>query len=523
VRRHLLLFLALPVLAACTSVVQGQPTPGTVLEQRGPAGVVPAGLERFYGQQLGWEDCAPYATTGSTRAAYKNKKNIECARIEVPLDYAKPTEKTIKIGLLRQRATSSGQRIGSLLINPGGPGGSGMAAAASMAKDVGNSDLGAHFDLVGFDPRGVGASEPNVRCLTDAERDAERLDLDLDTSPAGVAQTEAENKGYADKCTERNGADFLATVGTRDVVKDMDVMRSALGDAKLSFIGYSYGTRIGSEYAEAFPANVRALVLDGAVDPTQSEADSLVAQGAGFQKAFNAFATWCAARQDCALGSDPVKANTEFRNLTLPLAQRPIDVDGRKLSYTDAITGAIQAMYSEQLWSPLNSGLTELKNNRGSTLMLLADTYYDRDQEGKYASITDAFQAIKCVDDQRLTDRALLTDIARRYKEAAPFLDDGNPPAAALDSCAFWPVPPTATPHVPKADGVPPILVVSTTGDPATPYEAGVNLAKALKGGLVTFQGNQHTVYLQGNACVDSAGNDYLINLKLPPTGTTCS
>jgi pimeloyl-ACP methyl ester carboxylesterase len=523
VRRQLLLFLALPVLAACTTVMPGRAAPGTEIEQRGPAGVVPAGLERFYGQSLGWEDCAPYATTGSTSAAFKNKSNIECARLEVPLDYTKPTGKTIKIGLLRQRATSPDQRIGSLLINPGGPGGSGMAAAASMAKDVGKTDLGARFDFVGFDPRGIGASEPSVRCLTDTERDEDRLDLDVDTSPAGIAQTEAENKAYADKCAQRNGPDFLENVGTRDVVRDLDVMRSALGDAKLSFIGYSYGTRIGSEYAEAFPANVRALVLDGAVDPTQSEADSLVAQGAGFQKAFTAYATWCAARKDCPLGADPAKANAAFRDLTLPLIQHPVDVEGRKLSYTDAITGAIQAMYSEQLWSALNAGLTELKNNRASTLMLLADTYYDRDEQGKYSSITDAFTAVKCVDDPRQTDKAVLADIARKYKEAAPFLDDGNPPAAALDPCAYWPVPPTATPHTPKADGVPPILVVSTTGDPATPYEAGVNLAKALGGGLITFQGNQHTVYLQGNTCVDTAGNDYLINLKLPASGTTCS
>ncbi|MET1076033.1 MAG: alpha/beta hydrolase, partial [Umezawaea sp.] len=246
-------------------------------------------------------------------------------------------------------------------------------------------------------------------------------------------------------------------------------------------------------------------------------------QGAGFQQAFTAFATWCAARKDCALGTDPAKANTAFRDLTLPLVQRPVDVSGRKLSYSDAITGAIQAMYSQEYWTALNAALTELKNNRGSTLLLLADAYYDRDEQGVYSSITDAFTAIKCVDDPRQTDRAVLADIARRYKEAAPFLDDGNPPASPLDACTFWPVPPTATPHVPKADGLPPILVVSTTGDPATPYEAGVNLAKALGGGLLTFQGNQHTVYLQGVKCVDTAGTDYLINLKLPAAGTTCS
>ncbi len=515
-----MLFLVLPVLASCTTVVTGSPTAGTALEQRGPAGTVPTGLERFYGQQLAWEDCGEYATTGSTRSQYKNKKNIECARLEVPLDYTKPTGETIKVGLLRRKAT--GDRIGSLIINPGGPGASGMSAAAGLGAQVGRSALGERFDLVGFDPRGIGASQPQVRCLTDAERDTERLDVDIDTSPAGVAQTEAENKTFAEKCATTTGADFLANVGTRDVVRDLDVMRSALGDAKLTYLGYSYGTHIGAGYAAAFPANVRALVLDGAVDPTQNQVESLIAQAAGFQKAFDAFAAWCAKRQDCALGTDPAGASKAFRDLTLPLAQRPVDVGSRKLSYNDAITGAIQAMYTEDLWGPLNSGLTELKNNQGEVLMQLADAYFDRDNDGKYSTITDAFTAVKCVDEPRVTDRAVLDDVARRYKAAAPFLDDGNPAVGALDSCAFWPVPPSVQETKPVA-GLPPTLVISTTGDPATPYQAGVNLAKALGGGLLTFEGNQHTVYLQGNECVDPIGDKYLIDLKLPDAGKVCS
>ncbi|WP_439423216.1 alpha/beta hydrolase [Saccharothrix sp. HUAS TT10] len=516
----MMLLLALPLLASCTSVLPGSPTAGTALERRGPAGAVPAGLERFYGQQLGWEDCAPYATTGSSTTLFKNKKSIECTRLEVPLDYAEPEGRTIRVGLLRQRA--AGDRIGSLIINPGGPGASGMAAAASLGTQVKGSPVGDSFDLIGFDPRGVGASEPQVRCLTNEERDADRLDTDVDTSPSGVAETEAENKAYAEKCAEATGVDVLANIGTRDVVRDLDVMRSALGDEKLTYLGYSYGTHIGAAYAQAFPGNVRALVLDGAVDPTQNQVESLIAQGAGFQKAFDAFAAWCATRQDCALGSDPAKANQAFRELTLPLVQRPVAVGERKLSYNDAITGAIQAMYSEELWAPLNAGLTELKNNRGDVLMLLADNYFDRDKEGRYSTITDAFVAVKCVDEPRITDRAVLDDVARRYKAAAPFLDDGQPAAGALDSCAFWPVPPTVQEQEPVS-GLPPVLVISTTGDPATPYEAGVSLAKELGGGLLTFEGNQHTVYLQGNSCVDDAGDEYLIGLELPAEGTRCS
>ncbi|HUQ56572.1 alpha/beta hydrolase [Lentzea sp.] len=518
--RLLSVLLVIPLLASCTSVIEGGAKPGVSLEKAGPAGTVPAGLEKFYGQQLGWQECASFATTGSSRQAYGSKRDVECTRVQVPLDYAKPDGDTITIGALRLKAT--GQKIGSLLINPGGPGASGMAAAAGMVADYRKTDLGKRFDLVGFDPRGIGASEPAVRCLTGQERDAERLDLDLDTSPAGIAQTEQENKAYADKCAAgtKFGASMLANLGTRDVVKDMDVLRSALGDAKLSYVGYSYGTRIGTEYAETFPQNVRALVLDGAVDPAQDPLASLVAQAAGFQKAFDEFVKWCREKGDCPLSDD---ANTSFRNLTTPLIQKPVDVGDRKLSYNDAITATIQALYSEQLWPVLLNGLTELRNGKGRVLLALADAYYDRDDQGQYSTITDAFSAVHCVDDPRLTDKNALLEAAKAYKAAAPFLDDGNPPGAALDSCAFWPAPVTARTDPPKADGIPPLLVISTTGDPATPYQAGVNLAKALNSRLLTFEGVQHTVFLQGEKCVDDAGVKYLIDQTLPADGTRCA
>jgi pimeloyl-ACP methyl ester carboxylesterase len=518
--RLLSVLLVIPLLASCTSIIEGAAKPGVSLEKAGPAGTVPAGLEKFYGQQLGWQDCAPFATTGSSRSAYGSKRDVECTRLEVPLDYAKPDGDTITIGVLRYKAT--GQKIGSLLINPGGPGGSGMAAAAGMVSDYRKTDLAKRFDLIGFDPRGIGASDPAVKCLTGPERDADRLDLDTDTSPAGIAQTEQENKAYAEKCAAgtKFGASMLANLGTRDVVKDMDVLRSALGDAKLSYVGYSYGTRIGTEYAETFPQNVRALILDGAVDPTQDQLASLVAQAAGFQKAFDEFVKWCREKGDCPLADD---ANTSFRQLTTPLIQKPVTVGDRKLSYNDAITAAIQALYSEQLWPLLLDGLKELKNGRGRVLMTLADAYLDRDDQGNYSTITDSFNAVHCVDDQRLTDKNALLDTAKKYKEAAPFLDDGNPPGATLDSCAFWPVPVTARTDPPKADGIPPLLVISTTGDPATPYEAGVNLAKALNSRLLTYEGVQHTVFLQGVGCVDNAGVKYLIDQTLPADGTRCA
>ncbi|GGM64628.1 alpha/beta hydrolase [Longimycelium tulufanense] len=509
--------------AACTSSGPTDPGPPQPhAESRGPAGSVPAGLDGFYGQALTWEDCKGYATTAEDRVAFA-RQGLECARLRVPLNYDAPQGRSITLGLLRRPAGDQPNRIGALVLNPGGPGASGMSAAANLAHTVSGSELGKRFDFVGFDPRGVGASEPQVRCLTDQERDEERLDLDVDNSPEGVARTEAEEQDYARKCAERTGREMLSHVGTRDVANDLDVLRSALGDEKLSYLGYSYGTRIGTAYAEAFPENVRALVLDGALAPEQDPVAELVAQGAGFQRAFDAFAAWCAKQQQCALGSDPARAVPIFRKLVDPLVDKPADAgDGRKLSYNDATTGVIQALYAESLWQTLNRGLAELALGRGMTLMKLADTYYGRGSDGHYSTITDAFTAVRCVDDARLTDKAKRLEADRRYREAAPFLDDGRGPSSALDTCAFWPVPPTRDQRVPDPGQLPTTLVISTTGDPATPYQAGVDLARALGARLLTYEGEQHTVFLQGVSCVDQATIRYLTDLE-PPTGdTTC-
>ncbi len=510
-------------LAACTSSGKTEP-PAPTTESHPPSGPVPAGLERFYGQSLSWADCAPYATSEDSRSAFQ-AKDVQCARLTVPLDYAKPAGDTITLGLLRRKAT--GERIGALVVNPGGPGASGMVAAAGLAKPAAGTGLGKRFDLVGFDPRGIGASQPAIHCLTDAERDADRADdSETDGSSAGVLKQESQEKDFAAKCAQRtdDGTGMLANVGTRDVVKDLDVLRSVLGDEKLTYLGYSYGTRIGSAYAEAFPRNVRAMVLDGAVDPEQDAVESLVAQGQGFGTAFTQFAKWCTAQQDCALGADAGGAVKAFQDLVRPLIDFPVPVgDGRKLSYEDATTGVIQALYQESLWDTLNTGLNELKQQRGATLEKLADIYNERDSDGRYGTTQDAFTAIRCVDDPRVTDPAVILKAQEEYVKVAPFLDDGRPASAARDACAFWPVPNTSEPHVPNVEGLAKTLVISTTNDPATPYQAGVNLAKGLKGALLTYEGTQHTVFLQGVKCVDEAGTDYLVDGTLPPDGKRCS
>jgi pimeloyl-ACP methyl ester carboxylesterase len=399
-----------------------------------------------------------------------------------------------------------------------------MALVPALSRRLADSPVTERFDLVGFDPRGVGASLPAINCLTDADWEAERADLDVDPSPAGVEQTETENRWFAERCTARSGGvQVLAHVGTREVVKDLDILRAVLGDGKLTYLGFSYGTRIGSAYAEAFPQRVRAMVLDGALDPTETTEDQSVAQAVGFQQAFLAYATDCARRRGCPVGQDPAAATAAFQALTRPLIDRPARAGSRTLSFTDAVTAANQALYVSRLWPVLSRGISALASGDGTILLTLADSYFQRAPDGRYGSLIEAFITVSCVDGQRTTDRASQAELVRRVNEAAPFRDSGRGAVAALEPCAFWPVPPTSEPHVPQVDGLPMTLVISTTGDPATPYEAGVTLAKALHGELLTFEGNQHTVALQGNRCVDDVVTEYLIDLRAPAGEPRCS
>jgi pimeloyl-ACP methyl ester carboxylesterase len=487
--------------------------------------VVPAGLARFYGQTLSWGRCGPYAQTPDEKKSYQNS-SLQCARLRVPLNYSKPHGKTVTLGLLRYPAASGRKRIGSLVVNPGGPGASGMQAAAALAAKVRDTPLHKHFDLVGFDPRGVGASRPQIRCFTDAKQDAVRgRDLDVPTSPKAVARYEHEQRAYARACASRtkDGKAFLEHLGTKTVAQDMDVLRSALGDKKLNFLGFSYGTRLGTSYAEQYPKNVRAMVLDGAVDPSQTQAEADVAQAKGFQAAFEKFAAWCSQQQRCALGTHPSKATQAFRKLVRPLIKKPVSLpDGRRLTYDDATIAATQALYSKQYWKYLNQGLEQLKTGKGQVLMILADLYYGRGPQGHYSTLQDAFHAIQCVDHQPMTNRAKIKATERKYNKAAPFLDDGKPPTGERDACAYWTVPPSSKPHLPHVSGLTPVLVVSTTHDPATPYKAGVDLAKALGGRLLTYRGTQHTAFLDHSECVNKVGIRYLVGLHLPPRGKTC-
>ncbi len=484
----------------------------------------PKALEKFAGQKLDWGSCTPFGGTQSAKRAFGDKA-FDCAKLTVPLDYLKPDGATASIGVLRHKAKKADQRIGSLVVNPGGPGGSGVSMAARISKSSTAATLAARFDIVGFDPRGVGTSEPRLVCLNDAERDADRADdSESDVTPRGVAKQLDDAKDYGAKCAERtkHGVEMLANIGTRDVVRDLDILRSVLGDEKLTYLGFSYGTQIGTAYAEAYPDKVRALVLDGAVDPELDTAESLVTQMTGFQNTFNEFGKWCAAREDCALGRHPGAVTTAFQDLVQPLVTDPVPAGDRKLSFEDAITGTSAALYSQDAWKFLNDGLNEIKRRSGKTLVALADNYYGREADGRYTGILDVYFAVRCVDSTRISDRRVIDGAHERMRQGAPFLVGGTPDTSELDICAAWPVPATSEVHRPNVAGLPQPLIISTTNDPATPHASGVNLARDLKGALLTFEGAQHTVFLEGNQCVDSAGFAYLIDGKVPAPDTRC-
>jgi pimeloyl-ACP methyl ester carboxylesterase len=499
-RSGVLVAVSLLALTGCSKLIDGRavisaPRPGTPIQ---------------------WAPCKPASTDQS-----RIPPGAECGMLSVPVDYNKTDGDVAQIAMIRFKAT--GQKIGSLIVNPGGPGESGVEAAASLIPTLPQS-VRDRFDLVGFDPRGVANSTPAVWCNSDADNDRLRADPQVDYSPAGVEHIEKETKEFVQRCVDKMGKEFLENLGTANVAKDLDSMRAALGDEKLTYLGYSYGTRIGSAYAEAFPDKVRAMILDGAVDPNADPIEADIRQAAAFQQAFNDYAADCAQSPDCPLGTDPAKAVEVYRSLVAPLVDKPAKTkDPRGLSYSDAIVGTILPLYSPSLWRHLTQALSELKDGKGDTMLTLADLYMGRDAQGHYNNSTDVRVAVNCVDQPAVSDRAKTVEEDRRSREVAPFLSYGEFTGhAPLETCAFWPVPPTSTPHEIKVNGLPPILVVSTTNDPATPYQAGVDLAKQLGGTLLTFDGTQHTVVFQGNACVDEIAARYLVDVTVPPPNTRC-
>ena len=482
----------------------------------------PVELARFYEQDLSFGSCAGYATTGADEQLFASDPRFECARLEVPLDYADPGGATGQVAMLRVPAR--GESMGSLVLNSGGPGGTGMNFAAALATSLARSPVTERFDLIGFDPRGVGATSPAVDCFTDEEVRAGTAPQAEFLLSAGTL-TEDGARQLVERCAQGSGGEqALAAIATRDTVRDMDVLRAALGEEQLNFLGQSYGTRIGAFYAAEYPQRVRAMVLDGAIDPRLGLVERRLSQFAGFQRSFEQMAADCATRAGCPLGPDAARATQVFQGIVRPLLDRPLPTaDGPGFTYNDAVGLVISGLYLSQAWPTITQGLAELKEGRPDTLLRLGRLLSGPDDGGRLGNFSEAAYAIVCMDEDRLTVEQA-REVRGRIYEVAPFADPGRGVEGARDSCAAWPAPPKPTyPFPDRVKGVAPTLVVSITGDPTTPYDAGIRLAEALGGSLLTVEGEQHTVVAAGtNACVADIAAAYLVDLRTPPAGTRC-
>ncbi|MFB6515770.1 alpha/beta hydrolase [Streptomyces virginiae] len=470
---------------------------------------------------LKWGDCeAPTAAQGGGQAP---SKDWQCATLDVPLDYAKPEGETIPIALIRAKARDQKNRLGSLVFNFGGPGGSGISTLPGAAKEY--EALRARYDLVSFDPRGVGGSDP-VLCENDKQLDQY---FSEDSSPETPEEEKAfvENiRAYQEAC-EKNSAKLLPHVGTENAARDLDRIRQALGDEKLNYFGISYGTELGGVYAHLFPKNVGRAVFDAVVDPTKTAEESALGQAKGFQLALGNFAQDCVDRGDeCRLqGSTPKEIEANIIKLQKALAAKPIPgIGDRMLTETQATNGIAQALYSQELWPLLEQGLDEAEGGQGQLLMALSDALNGRDQQGRYSNIGAANTAINCVDDkERYTLEQTKAKLAE-FRAASPVF--GDLLGWAMMSCTGWPVAGTwETPDV-SAPGSEPILVIGNTGDPATPYEGAHKMVERLGPGVgveLTYKGEGHGAYNSGDPCVQKAVNTYLLDGEPPADGTVCT
>ncbi len=440
---------------------------------------------------------------------------FQCATLPVPLNPADSTGPTIGLALDRKPAT--GRKIGSLLVNPGGPGASGVDALPGIYQQL-SPDLRQHFDIVGFDPPGVGHSE-GVTCLDNNGLAAYyHLDPAPDT-PAGLASLVTANQQFAAGCQTRSGA-VMPYVSTVVAAHDMDLIRAALGDAKLTYLGFSYGTFLGATYAEEFPTRIRAMVLDGAIDPTLESVTALDQQSAALEQGLNEFFAWCSSDPSCSWkpSGDALQA---YEALLARVRATPLAADGtgRTVGPAELLYGTADALYSQQTWPDLGDALQETQGGNGTLMLALFDDYTERNPNGSYSDIAEAETAVDCLDDP---------------VPPAPQVEAGAAAAAAAApvfgvmnlygdlTCDVWPVKPTGGPHAITAAASPPIVVVGSTGDPITPYPWAQHLASMLShGDLLTRIGYGHTAY-GDSTCIDNQLDVYLVDLRPPAPGTRC-
>jgi len=452
------------------------------------------GLARYAEQQINWQPCV---------------RDLVCASVLVPLDYDDPDGTAITLALAKRPATGK-DRLGSLFINPGGPGGPGRNYVAYFEAEGLE-----RYDVVGWDPRGVGGSTP-VQCY--GSTDLDRF-LSVDVSPDDATEERAllaETYAFGQSCLAQSG-ELLQHVSTEETVRDLDVLRGLVGDEQLHYFGASYGTKIGALYAELFPARVGRLVLDGAVNISGQE----VSQLEGFERALGHFAEWAANRtgDEKSLGATQAAVLAEVRRVLDGLDANPLPgANGRVLSQQQGVQGVVDALYSRDDWSVLADAIATASGGDGTKLLALADAGNFRSADGTYGQINYSFPAVRCLDSRDVSVAKAQRE-AERVKKKAPVL---GPLAGADLVCPLWSVAPA--PKEPKitGEGAAPILVLGTTGDPATPYENAVGMASQLESGLlVTLEGEGHTAYDQSD-CVSGIVRAYLVQGTTPDDGVRC-
>ncbi|MGD9482456.1 alpha/beta hydrolase [Streptomyces sp. TRM70308] len=480
-------------------------------------------------QELTWRDCPPapeYGAGGppSTPQPMPDGTRWQCATLRAPLDYADPDGETLDIALVRARSQARGaRRIGSLVFNFGGPGGSGVSTLPVSGAQY--AELQERYDLVSFDPRGV-ARSAGVRCLSDAELDAHLQEATIPTTDAGAVEYLGEQAAYARACAARSG-DVLPHIRTVDTAHDLDLLRRVLGDDELYYFGISYGTELGGVYAHHYPGRVGRAVFDAVVDPTLDPAESTLNQTKGFQLALTNYLKACDEDGQCPIGRTPAQGEQEIVALLDRLTERPLptrDPDGRELNAALASSGIALALYSEDFWQILTEGLQDaLDEGDGTVLLQLSDLLNGRREDGTYDNSQAALTAIRCADDKPRYTVADVRERLPRFREASPVF--GEMTVWGLLSCHEWPVPGAADHPDVSAPGANPILLVGTTGDPATPYEGTARMADALGGDVgveLTYRGEGHGAYNGGDPCVRERVNAYLLAGDVPPDGTRC-
>lgn len=465
-------------------------------------------LQPFYGQVLNWSPC---------------ESRMQCATAVAPLDWSDPGGDRIELALVRQPATSS-NRLGSLLVNPGGPGGSGYDFVADSVDYATDERLQAAYDIVGFDPRGVGRSTP-VTCYQDpAELDAYLYDIYPGDpgSDEWLAAATAASTAFGARCLELTGP-LLGTVDTPSAARDLDMLRAALGDETLNYLGYSYGTLLGAEYAELFPDKTGRLALDGAVDPAAGKFEGTRMQAIGFEGALAAFLADCASVDDCPFAGDLDDSTATIRALLDSLDASPLaGTDGRELDSGTMFTAIILPLYNQGTWANLRDLFTTVFEGDATYAFELADSYNNRASDGTYlTNAKEAFISINCLDAAGDVSVEQMRAEAEELAAVAPVF--GPQMSWGGTGCANWPEPPTRERGPIVAAGSTDILVIGTTNDPATPYEWAVSLAGTLENGhLVTYDGEGHTAYNKSNACVNDAVDAFLVDGTVPASDPRC-